>query len=124
MLLSWSRNTCAKSLHILILSVLGIAFTRAMASIIITLYFDEVSFIRVRPSLVTSGACVLSADSISWPFSLLEAILADVFMAGVCMASCSLLTKSSRWWSILALSKAKKTVPPDANKDRGTTPKS
>ena len=68
MLLSWSRQTCAKSLPILILSVLGIAFTRAMPSIIITLYFGEVSFIHVRPSLVTSGACVLSDASISWCF--------------------------------------------------------
>ena len=104
MLLSWSIKTCAKSLHVLILSVFGIAFTRAMPSIIITLYFGEVSFIHVRPSLVTSGACLMSDASISWPFSLLEAILVDVFMAGVCMARCSLLTKSSIWWSIFALS--------------------
>ena len=68
MLLSWSRKTCAKSLHVLILSVLGIAFTRAMPSIIITLYFGEVSFIHVRPFLVTSGARVISDASISWHF--------------------------------------------------------
>ena len=68
MLLSWSRQTRAKSLPILIRSVLGIAFTRAMPSIIITLYFGEVSFIHVWPSLVTSGACVLSDASISWCF--------------------------------------------------------
>ena len=55
-----------KSLPILILSVLGIAFTRDMPSIIITLYFGEVSFIHVRPSLVTSGVCVLSDASIYW----------------------------------------------------------
>ena len=47
---------------------LGIAFTRAMSSIIAILYFGELSFIHVRPSLVTSGACVLSDASISWCF--------------------------------------------------------
>ena len=83
---------------------MGIAFTRAMPSIIITLYFGEVSSIYARPSLVMSGACVISDASISWPFSLLEAILVVVFMAGVCMASYSLVTKSSIWWSIFALS--------------------
>ena len=82
MLLSWARKTFAKPLHVLILSVLGIAFTRAMPSISITLYFGEVLFIHARPSLVTSGACVISDAPISWPFSLLEAILVDVFMVG------------------------------------------
>ena len=55
----------------------------------ITLYFDEVSFIHGNPSRVTSGACVISDASISWPFSLFEAIHVGVFMAGVCMTSCS-----------------------------------
>ena len=96
--------TCAISMHVLILSVLGIEFTRVMPSIIITLYFGEVSSIHARPSLLTYGECVIFDASISWPFSLLEAILVDVFMAGVCMTSCSFLTKSSRWWSIFALS--------------------
>ena len=68
MLLSGSRKTCAKSLHVLILSVLGIAFTRAMPSIIITLDFGEVSFVHVRLSAVTSGAGVISDGSISWRF--------------------------------------------------------
>ena len=88
MLPSWSRKTNAKSLHVLISSVLGNAFTIAMPSIIITLYFGEVSFIPVKPFLVKSGACVISVAYISWPFSLLEAILVDVSMAGVCMTSC------------------------------------
>ena len=94
----------------MIISVLGIAFAIAMPSIIITLYynlyFDEVSLIPVnnKPFLVKSGACEISDAPISWPFSLLEAIIVDVSMAGVCMTSCSLLTKSSRWWGIFALS--------------------
>ena len=66
MLLSWSRKTCAKSLHILILSVLGIAFTKAVDSYHFVV--GEVSFIHVRPSLVTSGACVLSDASVYWCF--------------------------------------------------------
>ena len=95
------RKTCAKSLHVLIISVVGIAFmTVAMPSIIFTLYFGEVSFISVKPFLVNSGACVISIAYISWPFSLLEAILMDVSIAGLCMTSCSLLTKNSSWWSI------------------------
>ena len=52
-----------------------------MLSIINTLYFGEVSFIPVKNFLVKSGACVISDASISWPFSLLEAILVDVSMA-------------------------------------------
>ena len=84
--------------------VLGIALTRVMPSIIITLFFGEVSFIPAKPSLITSGACAISDASISWPFSLLEATLADVSMPGVCVTSCSLLTKSWIWWSIFALS--------------------
>ena len=39
---------------------MGIAFTIAMPSIIITLYFGEVSFIPVNPFLVKSEACVIS----------------------------------------------------------------
>ena len=72
-----------------------------MLSIIITLYFGEVSFIHVKHSLVTSGAYVFSDASIAWQFSLFEAMLVDVSMAGVCMPSCSVLSKSSRWWSII-----------------------
>ena len=67
------------------MSVLGIALTRAIPSIIITLYFDEVSFSPDKPSLVTSRACAIYDASISWPFSLLEATLVDVSMAGVCV---------------------------------------
>ena len=95
-----------KIIAYMIISVLGIAFAIAMPSIIITLYFDEVSLIPVnnKPFLVKSGACEISDAPISWPFSLLEAIIVDISMAGVCMTSCSLLTKSSRWWSIFALS--------------------
>ena len=54
MLLIWSRKTCAKSLHVLIISVFGIAFSIAMPSIIIKLYFGEVSFIPVKIFLVLS----------------------------------------------------------------------
>ena len=85
------------------MSVMGIAFTIVMPSIIITLYFDDVSFIPVKPFLVKSGACVIYAAYISWPLSLLEAILVDVSMAGVYMTSCSLLTKNSRLWTIFVL---------------------
>ena len=74
-----------------------------MPSIIITLYFVEVSFIRVKPFLVMSGSCVISDASLYWPFWLLEAIRVDVYMAGMCITSCSLLTKNSRWWSIFAV---------------------
>ena len=70
MLLSWSRKACAKSLHVLILSVLGIALTRAMPSISIILYFGEVSFSLAMASIATFGE--ISDASISWPFSLLE----------------------------------------------------
>ena len=52
------------------------------------------SFIRVKPFLVKSGACVISIAYISWPFSLLEAILMDVSMAELSMTSCSLLIKA------------------------------
>ena len=75
-----------------------------MPSIAITFYVGEVSFIRVKPFLVKSGACVFSDASIYWPILLLEAILVDVSMAGVCITSCSLLTKRSSWWSMFALS--------------------
>ena len=83
---------------------IGIALMIAMPSIIITLYFCEVSFIPIKPFLVKSGACAISVTYVSWPLSLSGAILVDVSLAVVCMASCSLLTKSSRWWSIFALS--------------------
>ena len=95
MLLSWSKKTCAKSLHVLIISVLGIAFTIAMPSIIIT---SICTLARCQLSLLSYF--LLSLDQvysllltryIYLPFSLLEAILVDVYMAGVCMASCSLL---------------------------------
>ena len=66
---------------------MGIAFTIAMPSIIIILYFGEVSFICVTPILIKSVACVIYDVSISWPFSLLEAILVDVSMARVCVTS-------------------------------------
>ena len=92
-----------------------------MPSRIITLYFGEVSFSPAKPSLVTSGACAIYDASISWPCSLIEAPFVGVSMAGVCVTSCSLLTKSSSWWSIFGLSYANKTVPSDANRDRGTT---
>ena len=98
------KNDLCKIIAYMIISVLGIAFAIAMPSIIITLYFGEVSFIPVKPFLVKSGACVISDGSTSWQFWLLEAILVDVFTAGVCMSSCSLLTKSSRWWNIFTLS--------------------
>ena len=75
MLLSSSRKTCAKPLNVLIISALRIAFTIAMPSILITLYFGEVSIIPVKQFIVKSGECVISDASISWPFSLLEAIL-------------------------------------------------
>ena len=68
-----------------------------MPSIRINLYFGEVSFIPVKQCLVKSGECVISDASIYWSFSLLEAILVDVSMAGVRMTSCSLPTKTSRW---------------------------
>ena len=47
---------------------LGYCLHEAMPSIIITLYFGEVPFIHVRPSLVMPGACALSDASISWCF--------------------------------------------------------
>ena len=103
MVLRWPIKTCAESLHVLSISVLGIAFTIALPSIIIILYFGKVSFIAVKPFLVKSGACVISDASIYWPFSLLEAILVDVSMAVEDITSCSLLTKNSIWWSIFAL---------------------
>ena len=99
-MLSWSRKTCAKPLHVLISSALRIAFTIDMPSILITLHFGEVSIIPVKQLIVKSGACVVSDASTSWSFSLLEAILVGVSMAGVRMTSCSLLTNTSRWWSI------------------------
>ena len=68
--------------------LLGIAFTIAMPLIIITLYFGEVSFIPVKPFLAKSGACVISVAYIYWQSSLLEAILVDVSIAGVCITSC------------------------------------
>ena len=40
-----------------------------MPSIIITLYLGDVSFIPVKPFLVTCGACVFPEASISWSFS-------------------------------------------------------
>ena len=61
---------------------MGIAFTRAMPSIIINVYFGDVSLIPVKPFLVSLEH---PHASISWPFSLLEAILVDVSTAGVCM---------------------------------------
>ena len=36
-----------------------------MLSVVITLYFGDVSFIPVKPSLVTCGACVFPEASIS-----------------------------------------------------------
>ena len=81
-----------------------------MPSIIVTLYFGEVSFIPVKPFLVKSGECVISVAYISWLFSLLEAILVDVSVAGVCMTSCSLLTKNSRWKSFLLCRKPTRLV--------------
>ena len=83
---------------------LDIEFTINMPSTIITLHLGEVSFIPVKPFLVKSGSCVFSVAYISWPFSLLEAILVDVYIAEVCMAICLLLSKNSIWWSIFALS--------------------
>ena len=71
-----------------------------MPSIIITLYFGEVSFIPVKPFLVKSGACVIYVAYISWLFSLLEAILVDVSVAGGCMTSC-IHTMNSRRRSFL-----------------------
>ena len=45
--------------------------------------FGDVSFIPVK-----SEERVISDASTYWSFSLLEAILVDVSMAGVCMTSC------------------------------------
>ena len=89
---------------------LGIEFTIPMPSTIITMFFSEVSFIPVKQFLVKSGTCVISVAYMSWPFPLLEAILVDVSVAGVCMTSRLLLSKNSRWWNIFALSYASKTV--------------
>ena len=97
MLLRWSRNTCAKSLHVLIISVVDRAYCIHDCHAVDSYHFLlwEVSFIPVKHFLVKYEACVISDASISWPFSLLEAILVDVSMAGACMLNCSLLTKSS-----------------------------
>ena len=94
----FKKDLC-KIMHVVIISVMDVAFTIAMPSIMIALYFGDVSFSPGKPS----GACAISDDSISWLFSLLEAILVDVSMI-MCMTSFLLLTKSSRWWSIYALS--------------------
>ena len=62
----------------------------------------------MNSSLVKSGACVISDASISWPCSLLVAILVDVSIAGMCLTSCSSPTKSSIWWSMFACHKPKR----------------
>ena len=76
------KYLCSIIAQVSIILILGIAFTIAMPSIIVILYFGKVSFIPVKPFHVKSGACVISDVSISWPFLLLEAILVDVSMAG------------------------------------------
>ena len=86
MLLSWPSKICAQSMHVLIISVLGIAFTIAMPSIIITLVRCHLSLLSTF--LLSLEHVKISDASISWPFSFLEAILVDVSMAGVCMSSC------------------------------------
>ncbi len=93
MLLSWSRKTNAKSDHVLIISVMGSAFTIAMPSIIITLYFGEVSFIPVKPFLVKYGSCVISVAYIYWHIG----ITFDVIPMCQCIPSDQAVLYFFRW---------------------------
>ena len=100
---------------------MGIAFTIARPSIIITLYFGEVSVIPVKPFLVNSGSCIISVAYIYWLFVLLETVLVD-FPWLECVRPVINYLLGTKDGGVFSLChKPIWTAPSDANRDRGIT---